>query len=49
MFMFSIRPMRIEDAKKAVEVTAQTCMRMHAKDSWNRYEKDYYPKKGVGV
>jgi hypothetical protein len=40
MFMSSIRPMRIEDAKKVVEVAVQAM-----KDSWNRYERDYYPKK----
>jgi ribosomal protein S18 acetylase RimI-like enzyme len=34
--------MRIEDTKKAATVTAQTM-----KDSWNRYEKDYYPKKAL--
>ena len=40
--MFSVRPMRVEDAEKAARATAQAM-----KDTWNRYEKGYYSKKAL--
>jgi len=40
--MFSVRMMRIEDAEESARVSAETM-----RDSWNRYERNYYPKKAL--
>jgi len=40
--MFKIRDLRVEDAPEAARVSAETM-----RDCWNRYERDYYPKKAL--
>jgi len=40
--MFSIRTMQIEDVGEAARVLRETML-----DSWERYEKDYYPRKAL--
>jgi len=40
--MFSIREMRIEDVEQAAKVLRETMLH-----SWERYEKDYYPKQAL--
>jgi len=42
MVMFSIRPMKIEDAEEAARCVRETMIH-----SWEHYEKDYYPRKAL--
>jgi len=40
--MFTIRAMRVEDTEEAAKVSSEAM-----RDSWNRYEKNCYPKKAL--